>query len=295
MKIAVMGAGSVGSYYGAMMARAGHAVTLIARPRHVTAIADRGLLFETKAFTEAVPVTATADAAGVAGADIVLFCVKSTDTVAAGRDMRPHLGTDTTVLSLQNGVDNAERLREVLGRPVLATAVYVATEMPGPGHVRHHGRGELVIGTSPASTAVAAMFRQAGVQTEISDNVRSVLWTKLIVNCAYNALSAIPQLPYGRMVAVEGVTAAMKDIVAECLAVAARTGVQIGDDILDKVLALAPAMPDQQSSTAQDLARGKRTEIEHLNGYIVREGERLGVPTPANRLLTVVVRLMEAG
>jgi 2-dehydropantoate 2-reductase len=295
MKIAVMGAGSVGSYYGAMMARAGHAVTLIARPRHVTAIADRGLLFETKAFTEAVPVTATTDAAGVAGADIVLFCVKSTDTVAAGRDMRPHLGTDTTVLSLQNGVDNAERLREVLGRPVLATAVYVATEMPGPGHVRHHGRGELVIGTSPASTAVAAMFRQAGVQTEISDNVRSVLWTKLIVNCAYNALSAIPQLPYGRMVAVEGVTAAMKDIVAECLAVAARTGVQIGDDILDKVLALAPAMPDQHSSTAQDLARGKRTEIEHLNGYIVREGERLGVPTPANRLVTVVVRLMEAG
>lgn len=295
MKIAVMGAGSVGSYYGAMMARAGHAVTLIARPRHVAAIADRGLLFETKAFTEAVPVTATADAAGVAGADIVLFCVKSTDTVAAGRDMRPHLGTDTTVLSLQNGVDNAERLREVLGRPVLATAVYVATEMPGPGHVRHHGRGELVIGTSPASTAVAAMFRQAGVQTEISDNVRSVLWTKLIVNCAYNALSAIPQLPYGRMVAVEGVTAAMKDIVAECMAVAARTGVQIGDDILDKVLALAPAMPDQHSSTAQDLARGKRTEIEHLNGYIVREGERLGVPTPANRLLTVVVRLMEAG
>lgn len=293
MKIAVMGAGAVGCYYGAMLARAGHAVTLVARPQHVQAMRERGLIFETRAFTEAVPVAATTDPSGVADADIVLFCVKSDDTAAAGAAMAPHLGAGAAILSLQNGVDNAERLQQVLNRPVIPTAVYVATEMPQPGHVRHHGRGELVIGSGPASQALAEMFGQAGVKTEISDNVVSDLWTKLIVNCAYNALSAIPQLPYGRMIAVDGVTAVMRDIVEECLAVAERCGVRVADDILDKVPALASAMPNQSSSTAQDLARGKRTEVEHLNGYVVRMGETLGVATPANRVLTVLVRLME--
>lgn len=295
MKIAIMGAGAVGCYYGAMLARAGHAVTLIARPQHVQAIRDRGLVLETRAFTETVPVAATTKASGVADAEIVLFCVKSGDTASAGRDIAPHLLPGASILSLQNGVDNAERLREVVGRPVIPTAVYVATEMSGPGHVRHHGRGELVIAPGPSSARLVDVFGQAGIETEISDNVVGALWTKLIVNCAYNALSAIPQLPYGRMMTVEGVGACMTDIVAECLAVARQSGVEIDDDILDKVLALAAAMPDQSSSTAHDLARGKRTEIDHLNGYVARTGTRLGIATPANRLLTVVVKLMEEG
>lgn len=294
MKIAVMGAGAVGCYYGAMLARAGHAVTLIARPQHVKAIREHGLVLETAAFTEALAVTATADPSGVSGADIVLFCVKSGDTAAAGREMAPHLEAGAAILSLQNGVDNAERLQQVLGRPVIPTAVYVATEMPRPGHVRHHGRGELVIGPGEASPALAGMFGLAGVKAEISDHVIEDLWTKLIVNCAYNALSAIPQLPYGRVIRVDGIPAAMKDIVEECLAVARACNVRIEDGLLTKVLGLAATMPDQLSSTAQDLARGKRTEIDHLNGYIVRTGERLGIATPANRLLTVVVKLMEA-
>lgn len=293
MKIAVMGAGAVGCYYGAMLARAGHAVTLIARPGHVQAILDRGLVLETRAFTQAVPASATTEPSGVADAEIVLFCVKSGDTVAAGRDIAPWLAAGASLLSLQNGVDNAERLQEVVQRPVIPTAVYVAAEMAGPGHVRHHGRGELVIGQGLASEAIAGTFREAGIQTEISDNVIGALWTKLIVNCCYNALSAVPQLPYGRMLAVDGVAGSMQDIVAECLLVARGCEVRVDDDILDKVLGLAAAMPDQSSSTAQDLARGKRTEIDHLNGYIASTGARLGIATPANRLLTVVVKLME--
>lgn len=293
MKIAIMGAGAVGCYYGAMLARAGHAVTLITRPQHVQAIAERGLVFETRAFTETLSVEATTEAAGVTGADAVLFCVKSGDTEQAGREMAPHLDAGATVLCLQNGVDNAERLQAVLGRPVLATAVYVASEMAGPGHVRHHGRGELVIGPGPSSAAIADAFGQAGIKTEISDNVVGALWTKLIVNCAYNALSAIPQLPYGRMIAVDGVRACMADIVAECLAVARGSGIRVDDDVLDVVMGLAAGMPDQSSSTAQDLARGKTTEIDHLNGYVVRTGAALGIATPANRLLTAIVKLME--
>lgn len=293
MKIAIMGAGAVGCYYGAMLARAGHAVTLITRPQHVRAIEERGLVFETRAFTETLSAEATTEAAGVTAADAVLFCVKSGDTEQAGRDMAPHLDAEATVLCLQNGVDNAERLQAVLGRPVLATAVYVASEMAGPGHVRHHGRGELVIGLGPSSATIADAFGQAGVKTEISDNVVGALWTKLIVNCAYNALSAIPQLPYGRMIAVDGVRACMADIVAECLAVARGSGIRVDDDVLDVVMGLAAGMPDQSSSTAQDLARGKTTEIDHLNGYVVRTGAALGIATPANRLLTAIVKLME--
>lgn len=293
MKIAIMGAGAVGCYYGAMLARAGHAVTLITRAQHVEAVRERGLVFETRAFTETVPAAATTEASGVAGAEIVLFCVKSGDTASAGSEIAPHLAAGTSILSLQNGVDNAERLQAVLGRPVIPTAVYVASEMSGPGHVRHHGRGELVIGPGPSSAQIAEVFGRAGIPTEISGNVASALWSKLIVNCAYNALSAIPQLPYGRMIAVDGVRACMKEIVAECLAVATRSGIRVDDDILDKVLALAAAMPDQFSSTAQDLARGKTTEIDHLNGYVVRTGAKLGIATPANRLLTAMVKLME--
>lgn len=293
MKLAIMGAGAVGCYYGAMLARAGHEVTLITRPQHVEAIRERGLVFETRAFTETLRVDATTEPSGVADAETVLFCVKSGDTASAGREIAPHLGADVAILSLQNGVDNAERLQEVLGRPVVPTAVYVASEMAGPGHVRHHGRGELVIGTGPASEQIAAEFGKAGIKTDLSDNVIGTLWTKLVVNCAYNALSAIPQLPYGRVVAVEGVRASMTDIVAECLAVARAGGVRVEDGLLDKVLALAATMPDQSSSTAQDLARGKRTEIDHLNGYVVRKGESLGIATPANRLLTAIVKLME--
>jgi 2-dehydropantoate 2-reductase len=294
MKIAVMGAGAVGCYYGAMLARAGHAVTLVARPQHVKAVREHGLILETAAFTESFAVAATADASGVRGAQIVLFCVKSGDTAAAGQEMAPHLDAGAAILSLQNGVDNAERLQRALGRPVIPTAVYVATEMPLPGHVRHHGRGELVIGAAPESPALAELFRLAGVKAAISERVIDDLWTKLIVNCAYNALSAIPQLPYGRMMRVEGVTSVMKTIVEECIAVARACDVRIEGDLLVKVLGLAASMPDQLSSTAQDLARGKPTEIGHLNGYIVRTGERLGIATPANHLLTVIVGLMEA-
>lgn len=293
MKIAVMGAGAVGCYYGAMLARAGHRVTLIARPLHVEAIRKHGLLLEARGTTEAVQLAATTEPAGIAGADLVLFCVKSDDTAAAGEAMAPHLAADTAILSLQNGVDNAERLQAVLKRPVIPTAVYVAVDMPAPGHVRHHGRGELVIGLGPASPQIAAALTQAGIGTEISDNVIGDLWGKLIVNCCYNALSAIPQLPYGRMRAVTGVETVMMDVVAECVAVAKDSGVSTDENILGKVLGLASAMPNQFSSTAQDLAKGKRTEIEHLNGYIVRMGEKLGIATPANRLLMVMIKLME--
>lgn len=292
-KIAVMGAGAVGCYYGGMLARAGHEVVLIGRPEHVQAIERDGLRLQTQSFDEHVRLSASTEASAVQGARLVLFCVKSADTESAGVQMKPHLAPDALVLSLQNGVDNAERLRTVIPQEVAAAVVYVATEMAGAGHVRHHGRGELVIEPSSTGEAVARMLVAAGVPTEISDNVRGSLWAKLVLNCAYNALSAITQLPYGRLAQGEGVGAVMRDVVAECLAVAQAEGVQVPGDVEAAVRRIAETMPGQYSSTAQDLARGKRSEIDHLNGLVVRRGEALGVATPANRVLHTLVKLIE--
>ena len=292
LKVAVMGAGAVGCYYGGMLARAGHDVTLVARPQHVEAVLRDGLRMQTQSFDEHVRVGASTEAAAVQGADLVLFCVKSMDTESAGAQMAPHLRRDTLVLCLQNGVDNADRLRTVLpGHDVAAAVVYVATEMAGAGHLRHHGRGELVL--EPAAERVVPALAAAGIPAEVSANVRGALWAKLVLNCAYNAVSAIAQRPYGENVRSEGIQAVMGDVVAECLAVAAAEGVQLPGDIHVAVRRIAETMPSQYSSTAQDLARGKPSEIDYLNGLVVRRGQALGTATPVNRTLWALVKLIE--
>ena len=295
LKFAVMGAGAVGCYYGGMLARAGHPVVLVARPQHVDAITLAGLRLQTQTFDEQVQLKASLDASAVEGADVVLLCVKSSDTEAAGRLMQPFLHADALIVCLQNGVDNAERLRAVLPRHTVGAAVvYVATEMAGPGHVMHKGRGDLVMDELPAGAVLARALEAAGVPTHISNNVRGELWAKLILNCAYNAVSAIAQLPYGKTVAGLGVQDVMRDVVAECLAVANADGVHVAGDVQAAVAKLASSMPSQSSSTAQDLARGKPTEIDYLNGFIVQRGAAYGIATPANRVLWALVKLLES-
>ncbi|OWQ93946.1 2-dehydropantoate 2-reductase [Roseateles aquatilis] len=295
MRVAVMGAGAVGCFFGGMLARAGHDVVLIGRPMHVEAVREYGLRMETRTFDEQVRLRADTEPSAARGADVVLFCVKSTDTASAARALAPFLAPDTLLVSMQNGVDNADRVREALSQPVSAAVVYVATEMAGPGHVKHHGRGELVIEPAPGAERVARALVAAGVPTEISDNVRGALWSKLLINCAYNALSALTQLPYGKLVEGEGVWAVMDQLLDEGLAVAAADGVVLAGDVRQAVRKIAETMPGQYSSTAQDLSRGKRTEIDHLNGFLVRRGEALGVPVPANRVLHTLVRLAQPG
>jgi 2-dehydropantoate 2-reductase len=298
--VAVLGAGAVGCYYGAMLARAGVAVTMVGRPAHVEAMQRDGLRLTTAAFDERVAVRAGTDASAIAGAALVLVCVKSTDTALAALGMRPHLAPGARVLSLQNGVDNAPRLAAALGVPVAPAVVYVASEMAGPGHVRHMGRGELVIpdalegAAGLASRDVVALFARAGVPVETSANVVGALWAKLVLNCAYNALSAITDTPYGALVTRPGIEATMRDAVDECLAVAAALGVAIPGDVRASVARIAQTMPGQVSSTCQDLRRGKPSEIDHLNGHVAAEGARLGVATPVNRALHAIVKALEA-
>jgi 2-dehydropantoate 2-reductase len=329
-RVAVVGAGAVGCYYGGMLARAGVPVTLIGRPSHVEAMRRDGLRLTTAAFDEHVRVDASTEVGAAAGAALVLVCVKSTDTESTGAELAPHLAPGARVLSLQNGVDNAPRLAAVLGRPVAPAVVYVATEMAGPGHVRHLGRGELVIPsdigaasstdlaegvdvTANAAAAldatlapvplddagftsadIVALFARAGVPVELSDNVLGALWGKLLLNCGYNAISAITDTPYGRMVTLPGIAQTVHDAVAECLAVAAALQVTIPGDVWASVERIAATMPGQVSSTCQDLRRGKPSEIDHLNGYVVRQAERLGIAVPLNRALHALVKALEA-
>jgi len=302
--LAVVGAGAIGCYFGGMLARAGANVTLIGRHQHVDAIKRDGLLLQSREFSGYIPVAATEHMAAVGGAGLVLFCVKSADTDDAAWAMAPQLAADAAVLSLQNGVNNVERIRRHVKAPVIAGLVYAAAEMSGPGAVRHTGGGSLVIGrldalpgdreTDPRLLSeIAALFTGAGIAVKISAEIATELWSKLVMNCAYNAISALSRAPYGRMVALPEIREVMRQTVDEVVQVARAKGIRLPGDMVDAAFRLADAMPATLSSTAQDILKGKRTEIDHLNGYVVREGEALGIPTPANRTLNALVKLLE--
>jgi 2-dehydropantoate 2-reductase len=268
-------------------------VTFIGRPAHVDAINAHGLLLDTQFFRGYLPAKAATDAACLASPDLVLFCVKSADTEEAGRSLAGCLRPETSVLSLQNGVDNPQRLRGVTGHPVIPAVVYVGSEMAGPGHVRHHGGGDIAIGAAPASVALAQTLGAAGIRTTIADDIEVTQWSKLVTNCAFNALSAVAGIPYGPMLEVEGTRDVVASAVQEAVMVARASGVSLPDGILEQILKIPAAMPNQMSSTAQDVARGKPSEIDFLNGYVVRKGAELGVPTPTNQALQVMVKLAE--
>jgi 2-dehydropantoate 2-reductase len=310
-RVVVVGAGAVGCFYGGMLARHGVDVTLIARPQHVEAITAHGLFMNCQSFQEHVPVRATTELSAVTQADLVLLCVKSPDTEATGQALRQVLSPHAVVLSLQNGVDNAPTLQRLLPNPVFPAVVYVATAMEGPGQLKHNGRGELVIGemhtagalTSPMGqgapaqallTQVAALFAAAGVPCDISAQVKADLWFKFLINCVVNAVSAIGQIEYGRMVQVPEVRTLLSQLTTEFLAVAEAEGVHFDRaDVDEKFEGLYRSMAGQRSSTAQDLARSKRTEIDHLNGLLTRLGVHHNVPTPTHQALCALVKLLE--
>jgi 2-dehydropantoate 2-reductase len=273
----------------------------------VQAIQRDGLQLEMGQQLHAVRVEASSDPSAVAGADLVLCCVKSGDTEDAARQMAPHLGAATLLMSLQNGVGNAETLARLLPCRVIPAVVYVAVALGGPGRVCHFGRGDLAIGAMPGGTqssvpewptlqALVDLFAGAQVPVRIVPDVAVELWAKLLVNCAYNAISGLAQMPYARLAEQADIRAVQDDIVREVIAVAAASGVTLPlDASLDAVRRIAVGMPQQLSSTAQDMARRKPSEIDHLNGYIARRGLELGVPTPVNRTLYALVKLVESG
>jgi 2-dehydropantoate 2-reductase len=199
-------------------------------------------------------------------------------------------------LSLQNGVDNVERIREATGIEAIPAVVYVGVEMTAPGKIQHTGRGDLVVGDAERALLdrIAALFSRSGVPCRVSDNVRGELWRKLVINCAYNAISALGHAHYGAIAAEPAARALMSDVVDETIAVARAAGIVLPDgDLHAEVAKLGTMMPRATSSTAQDIARGRRTEIDALNGHVARLGGKLGVPTPVNRTLATLVLLLQ--
>jgi len=304
-RIAVMGAGAVGCYFGGMLARAGAPVTMIGRSAHVEAMTRNGLFLDSIHFQQQIKISASTEVDAVRGAEIVLLCVKTLETEEAAKALTPHLASDIVVVSLQNGVDNVERIRNTAKIDAIPAVVYVAAEMIAPGRVKHTGRGDLIIGSHSEHNQredhrrhvlenLSALFTRAEVPCRTSENINGDLWIKLIINCAYNAISALSRARYGLVVRNPWTHELMRKVVEEALAVANAAGVRMPDiDLLAATWKLAEAMPNATSSTAQDIARGKRTEIDSLNGYIARRGAELGIATPVNQTLHALVKLIE--
>jgi 2-dehydropantoate 2-reductase len=298
-RIAVVGTGAVGGYFGGLFARAGASVVLIGRKPFVDAVSSAGLFLDTLQFQATVPVQASMEMSAVRDAGLVLFCVKTTDNGTAAREMAQYLAPGAIVVSMQNGVDNVEQIRAATGIDAVPAAVYVAVSVTAPGQVKHVGRGDLVIGPeSDRSRRIANVFEAAGIPCRISCNIEGELWAKFVSNCALNAISALGQARYGLIADCADARALMEGVVNEVLAVACKArivlpGIESSGDVMAGVMKVAGAMRGASSSTAQDLKRVKATEIDSLNGYIVRRGAELGVPTPLNHALYTLVKLVE--
>jgi 2-dehydropantoate 2-reductase len=273
---------------------------MIGRVSFVEAVNKNGLLLDTLHFKDTVRVEAATEIAGARGAEVILFSVKTTDTAETARALAPLLSANAIIISMQNGVDNAEQIRAASGIEALGAVVYVAASVPQPGTVKHVGRGDLVIGPPSATTErIAALFERAKVPCRISDNIEGELWTKLTWNCALNAISALGRAKYGQIAASEDARAVVEEIVREVLAVARAAnihppGLEDPKAALAGALKVAAQMSEALSSTAQDMLRNKRTEIDSLNGYISRRGVALGVATPVNHALFTLVKLAES-
>jgi 2-dehydropantoate 2-reductase len=296
-----MGAGAVGCYFGGMLARAGAPVTLIGRREHVEAFARQGLFLDSVHFQERVAVGASTQPDAASNAELVLFAVKTLDTEHAARALAPHLAPGAIVVSLQNGVDNVERIRAAAGFEALPAVVYIAASMSAPGCVKHLGRGDLILGwlrgwpqRRHEIERVMAWFARAEVPCKMSESFEGDLWAKFIANCAGNAVTTLGRANYGRAARNEWVREVMRTVGEEAMAVARAAGVALPDgDLASTALKVAEALGEATSSTAQDIARGKRTEMDSLNGYLVRRGRELGVPVPVNFTLYALMKLLE--
>lgn len=268
---------------------------MIGRPAFVEAVQAQGLVIETPNGEVRAPVTITSKMSGAAEADVVLFCVKTSDNSVAAQELAGVLKPQAQVLSLQNGVDNVEQIRKASGIQALPAVVYVAASVVAPGRIRHLGRGDLVVGREARD--LAHVFTRAEVPCRISDDLGAELWTKLATNCALNAISALARIPYAKIIGETNGRALVCALVDEVFAVARASGITAPDfnqkSLREAAFSLAQQMPATFSSTAQDLERGKKTEIDSLNGFVARRASELHLLAPLNDALAHLVRLAE--
>jgi 2-dehydropantoate 2-reductase len=301
MKIGVMGAGGVGGYYGARLASAGAEVGLIARGDHLAAIRERGLRVRADDEDLTVRVAASDDPAEIGPCDAVLFCVKSYDTEQAAALLEPLLKPETGVVSLQNGVDNEEKIAARIGpEHVLGGASFILAHIAEPGVVEQMGSvrrvifGELDGSRSERVTRLLAEFRKAEIDSDRADDIRVVLWDKFAFLCALAGLTAVTRLSIDELLAVPETRTLFREMVREVSLVAQAEGVELADDIVDRKTAFAETLaPDSFSSLHHDLVTGHRLELDALHGELTRRAARHGVSVPVSELIHSLLRPWE--
>lgn len=298
MKVTVVGAGGVGGYFGGRLVLAGIDVTFVARGEHLEALKAEGLQVRSTRGDFTVPVRATDDLASTDVADYVLVTVKSYDTDRVASMLPSVLGERTAVVSLQNGVDNEDRLADVVGvDQVIGGAAYIFATIVEPGVIDHTGGPASVVvgewggGTSERVTALVAAFRDAGVTADVAQDIRRVLWSKFAFICAQAGVTAAVRMPIGEIRSHPAGRELFRNLAAEVCAVAAADGVELPDDLPDKTLGFADALePGGFSSLYHDLVHGRRMELDALLGEVIRRGERGGVDIPTSRAVYGVLQ-----
>ena len=299
-----MGSGGVGATFGARLASAGCDVSFVARGRHLAAIRERGLRVESPLGNLHLrDVQATDDPATISGADLVLLSVKLWDTEAAAQAIKPLVGPDTVVISLQNGVVKDELLSRVLGSEAVAGGVcYIAAGIAEPGLVRHTGTmARLVFGErngrrSDRLSRFAAACESAGIDHEISADIDRTTWEKFVFLVGMSGSTATMRMPIGRIRDNPNARAFLRDTMAEVEAVARAEGIALAPDYTANRLAFCDQLPPAMSSSmAGDLERGSRLEVPWLSGDVVARGARLHIPTPCNRAVTDILSVHAGG
>jgi 2-dehydropantoate 2-reductase len=293
VRIAVLGSGGIGGYYGALLANAGHDVSFIARGAHLEAMQRRGLTVRAPEGESTVRVTAVADTKIVGPVDLVLFCVKSYDTEPAAQALVPLMARDTAVVTFQNGVENVEAIGSVVGAgAALVGVVYIALQLGGPGVVlRTGGKGNVVFGELGGTLTervqrIAGAFEQGGIPHQVSTDINRVLWEKFLFIAGVGGVTALARSGIGPLLAsLEGRTL-VRTSCEEIAAVGLAERMPLPADAVDRAVEQAATLPPQwRSSMARDLEDGRRLEVEALSGVVVRRGLKLGVPTPIHRTI----------
>jgi len=298
MRIAVYGAGGVGGYFGGRLARAGAEVHFIARGAHLQALRERGLRVRSVKGDFQAQVPTTDDPAEVGPCDVVLFCVKTFDTDAAAARLGPLVGEDTAVVSLQNGVENEEKLARAVGEDhVMGGAAFIFAGITEPGVIVHTGGpasitiGELDGHVSHRAQRLLACCERAGFEAELSASIKTVLWGKLAFICAQAGTTAAVRLPIGEIRTVDVTWEAFRRLVAEVCAVAEADGNPVPPAAQQRALALAQAIePDSFSSLHDDLVAGRHMELEGLHGFVVRRAEKHGLAVPTTQAIYAILR-----
>jgi 2-dehydropantoate 2-reductase len=293
MRVAVLGSGGIGGYYGALLARSGHDVAFIARGAHLEAMQRRGLTVRTSEGESTIPVTASADTASVGRVDLVLFSVKSYDTQTAAQALTPLMAGNTAVITFQNGLDNVDAIASVAGsEAVLAGSVYIALQLAGPGVIlRTGGEGKIVFGELSGTLTgrvqrIADAFRQSGIPHEVTPDIRRVLWDKFLFITGIGGVTALARSGIGPLLASAAGRSLLHAACAEVVAVAQAEGALLEPAAVDAVLAQAATLPAPwRSSMARDLEEGRRLEVDALSGAVVRRGLKQGIPTPVHQTI----------